>query len=376
MNLKRIAYIIAGVALLVGLWGLFDRLTNGHQNANYGSYVVWGLWVASYLFFAGAAAGSFMISTLDLLFKIKIFQGTGKTALWIGLVSLAAALISIWLDLGHMSRIWKVFLQGNLGSVMAQMVWGYTLFGLLLLASLFLAIRKPASGLLKVLMIVGLPLSLFVSGAVGALLGVEASRLFWHVGLLPVQFPIFSLASGAAAMLVAIGLFGSEKDPNRPQQLWVLSITTVVLAVVKLYFLWADFSQSMYGNVPQNVEAVRQVLFGPYWWAFWIIQILIGTLIPIFVLVQPRLARNPIWAGWMGVLVLLGFAVARANIVFPALTVPELEALTTAFTGPHLIFEYFPSLMEWAVTIGILGLAIMAYLVGSDRLPLKSKETA
>jgi molybdopterin-containing oxidoreductase family membrane subunit len=317
-----------------------------------------------------------MISTLDLLFKIKIFQGTGKTALWIGLVSLAAALLSIWLDLGHMERIWKVYLQGNMGSVMAQMVWGYTLFGVLMLASLFLAIRKPGSGLLKALMIVGLPLSLFVSGAVGALLGVEASRLFWHVGLLPVQFPIFSLASGTAAMLVAIGLFGSEKDPNRPQQLWVLSIATVVLAVVKLYFLWADFSQSMYGNVPQNVEAVRQVLYGPYWWAFWILQILIGTLIPIFVLVQPRLARNPRWAGWMGVLVLLGFAVARANIVFPALTVPELEALTHSFTGPHLSFDYFPSPMEWAVTLGILGMAIMAYLVGSDRLPLRSKEVA
>jgi len=376
MNLKRIAYIIAGLALLVGMWGLFDRLTSGHQNADYGSYVVWGLWVASYLFFAGVAAGSFMISTLDLLFKIKIFQGTGKTALWIGLVSLAAALLSIWLDLGHMERIWKVYLQGNLGSVMAQMVWGYTLFGVLMLAALFLAIRKPGSGLLKVLMIVGLPLSLFISGAVGALLGVEASRLFWHVGLLPVQFPIFSLASGTAAMLVAIGLFGSENDPNRPQQLWVLSIATVVLAVVKLYFLWADFSQSMYGNVPQNVEAVRQVLYGPYWWAFWILQILIGTLIPIFVLVQPRLARNPRWAGWMGVLVLLGFAVARANIVFPALTVPELEALTHSFTGPHLSFDYFPSTMEWAVTLGILGLAILAYLVGSDRLPLRSKEVA
>ena len=376
MNLKRIAYIIAGLALLVGLWGLFDRLTSGHQNADYGSYVVWGLWVASYLFFAGVAAGSFMISTLDLLFKIKVFQGTGKTALWVGLVSLAAALLSIWLDLGHMERIWKVYLQGNLGSVMAQMVWGYTLFGVLMLASLFLAIRKPQSSVLKALMIVGLPLSLFVSGAVGALLGVEASRLFWHVGLLPVQFPIFSLASGTAAMLVAIGLFGSEKDPNRPQQLWVLSIATVVLAVTKLYFLWADFSQSMYGNVPQNVEAVRQVLYGPYWWAFWILQILVGTLIPIFVLVQPKLARNPRWAGWMGVLVLLGFAVARANIVFPALTVPELEALTHSFTGPHLSFDYFPSPMEWAVTLGILGLAILAYLVGSDHLPLRGKEVA
>ncbi len=374
MNFKRAIYTISALALLFGLWGVFVRLTTGHREAAYGSYVVWGLWVAMYLFFAGTAAGAFMISTLDLLFHIKIFKGTGRTALWVGLVSLAAALLSIWLDLGHMERIWKVYLQGDLGSVMAQMVWGYTLFGLLMLASLYLSIRNPQSSLLRTLMIVGLPLSLFVSGAVGALLGVEASRLFWHVGLLPVQFPVFSLASGAAAMLVVIGLFGQKESPNRSEQLWVLSVLTVALAVVKLYFLWADFSQSMYGNVPQNVEAVRAVLYGPYWWAFWILQILIGTLVPIFVLVQPKLARHNGWAGWMGVLVLFGFAVARANIVFPALTVPEIQALTTAFSGPHLTFDYFPSLMEWAVTLGIVGMAVLAFLIGEDRLPLSSKE--
>lgn len=374
MNLKRAIYFISALALLIGLWGVFIRLTTGHREAAYGSYVVWGLWVAAYLFFAGTAAGAFMISTLDLLFHVKIFKGTGQIALWVGLVSLASALLSIWLDLGHMERIWKVYLQGNLGSVMAQMVWGYTLFGLLMLASLYLSIRSPQSSLLKTLLIIGLPLSLFVSGAVGALLGVEASRLFWHVGLLPVQFPVFSLASGAAAMLAAIGLFGSKISPNRSEQLWVLSITTVVLAIVKLYFLWADFSQSMYGNVPQNVEAVRAVLYGPYWWAFWILQILVGTLIPIFVLVQPKLARHNSWAGWMGVLVLLGFAVARANIVFPALTVPEIQALTSAFTGPHLSFDYFPSLMEWSVTLGIVGMAVLAFLIGIDRLPFQTKE--
>jgi molybdopterin-containing oxidoreductase family membrane subunit len=273
-----------------------------------------------------------------------------------------------------MERIWKVYLQGDLGSVMTQMVWGYSLFGLIMLAVLIVSVRSPESQVVKGLMIVGLPLSLFVSGAVGALLGVEASRLFWHVGLLPVQFPVFSLASGAAAMLAVIGLFGQREDPKRADQLLILSITTVILAVIKLYFLWADFSQSMYGNVPQNVQAVRAVLYGPYWWSFWILQILIGTLIPIFFLVQPRYARQNGWAGWMGVLVLLGFAVARANIVFPALTVPEIEALTTAFSGPHLTFEYFPSLMEWAVTLGITGLAVLAFLIGNDRLPLIKEE--
>lgn len=374
MTLKRITYGISTLAILFGLWGVYDRLAFGHQNVGYGSYVVWGLWVAMYLFFAGVSAGAFMIATLDLLFKVEVFRGIGKQALWLSLVSLACALLSIWFDLGKMERVWKVFFQPDFGSVMAQMIWGYTFFGLIVLVSLYLAIYKPTHKAQRILLIIGLPVSLFISGAVGALLGVEASRLYWHVGLLPVQFPIFALASGTAALLAVIGLFGPTDDPRRSQQLFYLSVATVILSIIKLYFIWADFSQSMYGNVPQNVAAVESVLFGDYWWAFWFIQILLGTLVPIVVLVQPKLARHNGWAGWMGVLVLLGFAVARANIVFPALTIPELEALTSSFTGPYLSFHYFPSLMEWAITLGITGIAVLAFLVGIEYLPLRGKE--
>jgi len=375
MTNKRFFYALGGLALLLGLWGFYNRLTSGHHNAAYGSYVVWGLWVAMYLFFAGIAAGAFMLATLDFLFEIKLFKGTGKAALWGALITLPAGLASIGLDLGHMERIWKVYVQPNPTSVMAQMVWGYTLFGLVILTSLWLTLRQPQRrGLIKALMVIGLFLGIFLSGGVGALLGVNAGRTFWHVGLLPAQFPVFSLASGAALMMIILGFFGPA-DPRRAQQLWVLGIVTVVLAVVKLYFLWTDFSQSIYGGIPHNVEAVNQVLFGRYWWAFWLLQIGLGTVLPVIVLVQPKLAKHDGWAGWMGVLVLFGFAVARANIVFPALTVPELEALRTAFTGPHLSFDYFPSAMEWAVTFGIVGLATLAFLIGTDRLPLFGKAT-
>lgn len=368
--LKKAAYAFGVLALLAGTWGFYSRLVLGHKDAAYGSYVVWGLWVAMYLFFAGTAAGGFMIATLDLLFRIPVFRGIGKVALWGALISLAAALLSIWLDLGHLDRIWKVYLQGNPGSVMFQMVWGYTVFGATIVISLLLALRQPESKALRIVMAIGLPVSLFVSGAVGALLGVNAARPFWHVGLFPVQFPVFSLASGAAMLLLALGLFGARTDPNRPQQLWILSLMSVVLLVIKLYFMWADYSQSIYGNVPMNVEAVNQVLYGRYWWAFWILQIAVGTLIPIIVLTQRRLAQHNGWAGWMGLLILVGYAVARSLIIFPALTVPELSALTTAFSGPHLTFDYFPSLMEWSVTAGIIGAAVLAFLIGSDRLPL------
>lgn len=370
MTFKRLVYAVCIIGLIFGLWGAYNRLTFGHANAGYGSYVVWGLWVAMYLFFAGVAAGCFMVATLDLLFRVEVFKGTGRLALWVGLVSLAAALLQIWFDLGHLDRIWKVYLQGNPNSVMAQMVWGYTLFGLLMLAALFLATRNPDSKLLRVLMVIGLPLSLFVSGAVGALLGVQASRPFWHVGLFPVQFPVFSLASGVAAMLAVIGLFGSDKDPNRRKQIHILAIVTVVLAFVKLYFLWADLSQTLYGNIPQNVLAAQEMLFGRWWWSFWIVQLLFGTVIPIIVLLIPKWRDNPKVAGWMGVLVLIGFGAARSNIVFPALAIPELEALTSAFSGPRLTFSYTPTLMEWAVTLGATAAVILAVLIGSKLLHL------
>lgn len=110
MTSHKKLFWIAVAALAVGVIGLADRLFLGHRDAAYGSYVVWGLWVAMYLFFAGVSAGAFAVATLDLLFKVEVFEGTGKTALWTAVVSLGGALLSIWLDLGHLMRIWKVYL--------------------------------------------------------------------------------------------------------------------------------------------------------------------------------------------------------------------------------------------------------------------------
>ena len=370
MNIKRITYIVGSLLLLSGVYGFANRLFIGERDVNYGSYVVWGLWVAMYLFFAGLATGAYMIATLEYLFGLKLFRKTGKAALWGALVTMPAALTTIGMDLGHMERIWKVYLQPYFGSLLAQMVWGYSLFIGIILLSLWTVQKRPQAAWIRPLFALGLVMAIFLSGGVGALLGVNASRAYWHVGLLPAQFPFFSLASGSAFMLLVLGWFGNRNDERRPQQLSVLGLLTIVLAVVKLYFLWTDFSQSIYGGVPDNVRAVNAVLFGEYWWTFWILQIGLGTVVPVIVLLQPKLAKNDLWAGTMGFLVLLGFGVARANIVFPALSIPELEGLSTAFQGPHLNFNYFPSLMEWSVVLGVVGATTLAFLLGNDQLSL------
>lgn len=368
-TLIKVLYVIGAVAFLFGLWGFYIRFFVGERAANYGSYIVWGLWVAMYLFFAGIAAGAYMIACLDYLFEIKLFKGTGKVALLGALVTLPAGLITIGMDLGHMERIWKVFLQPDFGSIMAQMVWGYSVFFVIIILSLWTVFQKPAAKWSKPLFGIGLFMTIFLSGGVGAFLGVNASRAYWHVGLLPAQFPFFSLASGVALMLIFVGWLAPKED-KKPNLLWSLALMSVVLGLIKLFFLWADFSQSLYSGVPDNIRAVNSILFGEFWWIFWFIQIGLGTLVPIIVLLQPKFGKNPKWAGAMGVLILIGFGIARVNIILPALAVPEFEGLSSAFQGPHLSLSYFPSLMEWLVLSGVIGLAILAFLIISDRVSI------
>ncbi len=59
------------VALVLGLLGLFDRITNGHTNANYGSSVPFGAWVVGYTYRSGLSARAFRMSARVCFSPVK-----------------------------------------------------------------------------------------------------------------------------------------------------------------------------------------------------------------------------------------------------------------------------------------------------------------
>jgi molybdopterin-containing oxidoreductase family membrane subunit len=154
----------------------------------------------------------------------------------------------------------------------------------------------------------------------------------------------------------------------------VLSLALLALLAVKAYFLWVDYSQALYGQTQEAVAVAGQILFGRYAWAFWILQVLLGIVVPAIVLIPERTSRRPALVGVVAIFVLVGLAVGRTSIIFPALALPEFEGLIDAFTGPHLTLDYVPSLMEWSVTIGVVGVSTLAFLVGTDLLPLFKRD--
>lgn len=397
--------IVALAGFAAGLYGVYDRIVNGHVNAAYGSYVPWGLWVAQYIYFIGLSAGAFLLSTLVYVFNVRQLEKVGKLALMTALVTLFAAMFSIWLDLGHPERAWKLLLQTNFRSIMGWMLWFYTAYFVLLLAEFWLAIRadlvawsdrsalarlltfgrndiSPAAisadrRLLRVLGSLGVPLAIAFHGGVGALFGVVGARPYWNSGLTPIMFLVGALLSGGALLTFLAAIFGPGLG-TREHEDTVLLLGRIVLGLLAFDVLleWAEYSVIYYASIPAHVDALRLVLFGNFWWVFWIIHVALGVVLPAVLLVASRRSVAAVAAACF--LIAFTFISVRLNIVIPALVLSEVKGLERAFTGPGLSFAYVPTLTEWLFAIWVASLAVLIFLAGLRWLPIlvQPKEVA
>jgi len=404
-GLKRLFWIAGAVLFVAGLAGWYDRLVYGHVNANYGSIVTWGLWVAAYIYFIGLSAGSFLISSLVYVFDMKRFERIGRVAVFTAVVTLFLALLSIWADLGHMGRAWEVMVYANFKSPMAWMIWLYSAYFLLLLLELWFLFRRDfvlgggqpgakgsvyrflafgsadgsaAAGardhkMVRVLATIGVPLAIMFHGGVGALFGVVAARPHWHSGMFPILFLLSALVSGGALLAVISAIFQDGLRKNRDT---VIALGQLVLAMLLLELLFqaSEFLVAFYGGIPGHVQGLKLMLAGPYWWVFWGWQLLLGTLVPIVILAGPT-RRNAGAVALAALLIAVGFAGVRLNIVIPGLAAEEIQGISRAISSPRMSAQYFPSLSEWLLTLGIVGLGLLLFGLGEWLLPTEGTGT-
>jgi molybdopterin-containing oxidoreductase family membrane subunit len=398
-GLKRLFWFSGAVLFALGLAGWYDRLAHGHLNANYGSLVTWGLWVAVYIYFIGLSAGAFLISSLVYVFDMKRFERIGRLAVFTALVTLFLALLSIWADLGHMLRAWHVVAYANFKSPMAWMIWLYSAyFALLVVEFWFLLRRDLVAGaaipgwrgsvyralslgsrdltdaaaardrtVVRVLATIGVPVAIMFHGGVGALFGVVAARPHWHSGMFPILFLLSALVSGGALLTVIAAIFQDGWHRNRDT---VLALGRMVLGLLLLDVLFqiSEMLVAFYGGIPGHIEGLRLAIGGPFWWVFWGWQLVLGTLVPVLLLVLPT-KRDPRWVSLAGLLVALGFLGVRLNIVIPGLAAEEIRGLSAAVASGRVTTHYVPSPTEWLLTFGVVGLGLLLFGLGEMLLP-------
>jgi Ni/Fe-hydrogenase subunit HybB-like protein len=399
MNEKnfKILVVAAIVGLVLGTIGLGNFLIFGKKTLNLGSYVPWGLWVALYLFFLGLTAGAFLITILTYVFRVKAFASIGPLSAFTVLVVLVCEIIIIGLDLGHMFRAYRFFVTPNLSSMMFWMVVAtlamvviYFLECLYLFRESLVAWSQEAGrrgqGFYRFLAggqqsydqadrerdhhrvyrlsLLSLPVGILFYGINGAIFGVLLDRPLWNT-MTPLIFILTALLAGGALITLLTYLLQREDEAIHKlgQVIRFLLVIFLLLEALQIFV-------GYYSGTLATTTSLNLIIVGPYWWAFWIIHLVLGSIIPLYLLIaRPEDSRAVAWACF---LIVITFVAVRLNFLIPDQAVYKLQGLDQAFYNHRLSTSYAPNLTEWLVSLWVISLGLLAFLLGTRWLPVTS----
>lgn len=346
-----------GILLGLGCIGMWLRITQGHLPAGYGSYAPWGLWIAIYFHGVGIAGGAFALGALGYILDWPGFTDKRalRTTIILSFAAFMPAFLGVWLDLGHPERAASIMLSPNFTSMMAFNAWMYNGF-MVVAGGAFLLSYATASSWLKPLLCLAGVLSLMFPSQSGAFFGVVDAKPFWNSALMPMLFLTGAITAGAAMLLAVRGLVrGGGED------LAITRLRTVVLAGIAAYavFEFAEFSIALW-NPTVHAPEVELIMWGPFWWVFWIVHLAIGMALPTVLLLTR--SRQAWW--WGALLVSICFISSRLNVLVPGQATGDLLGLQSAFQHERLTFVYQATAMEYLVGLFLVALGMGVFWIG------------
>ncbi len=380
-------YLLVGVMIVIGLWGVVRTVVYGLQVTNLTDRVPWGLWITHDLSAIGLGAGAFTFSAIAYLFKFTHFKGIARAAVFVGFIGYTSAMIALALDIGRPDRFWHPLVYWNVHSVLWEITWCVVLYSAILFFE-FLPIlleshmfdRWPGirvvgnflHKLTPVFAVAGMALSLLHQSSLGATYGVLSGRAIWFKPSLPVMFIMSAVAAGTALTLfltMVAGLFMRRDLISDDLKLRIARFSGYVMLAYLYLKLWDWAATSYYSHAPGTADALNRLqLATPYSQSFWWLEVFFGALVPAVIFLYPATRRNDrVLIIGLG-LAVIGLIVNRWNVTLSGLVVPP--QWSPGVLGNVIAAAYFPSTTEIAVTVGIIGYALLAFTLGVRHLPL------
>lgn len=365
-KLFKVLSLLWVITFSIGLIALIFKLATGERLAGYGSYVPWGLWVALYFHAIGISGGVFTVGMIGYFLNINGFRDNLRVILLVSAACVMTGLLAIWLDLGQGFRAYRIVTAPNFGSMMAFNAWMYNIFLASIMIIFFLSLKKERqsdlndkSGWLVPLLMLGFVLSIMYPSQSGAFFGVVDAKPFWSSALLPILFLVSAITSGSASLLLVFTFLYPENIDVRSQPLRMLRWITIFGVIFYFIAEFAEYSITFWSPNSHIREAVEMVLFGPFWWVFWIVHV--GGAVTALYLLFKRKSLPAIGTG--AFIVAVTFVSARLNILIPGQAVSELKGLKEAFYHERLRYDYTATTNEYliALFIGSFGVGLIFF---------------
>ncbi|SRR5581483_4487288 len=368
-----------GLLLVAALIGGIAVFWNGLWITNLTDLVPWGLWITIDLSSIALSAGAFTLCAAVYLIGLRRYQPIARTATFVGLIGYTMAMLSLLLDIGRPDRFWHALVYWNEHSLL----WEVTMCVVLYLTVLvfesmpifagfdWLKKRRPKLAAwmshlhhyAPYLAIAGLFLSMLHQSSLGATYGVIKARPFWFKPEMSVLFMYSAIVGGISLTLFASMLSARLTSKARINDGLIERVSYFVAwaLVGYLYFRFWDTLAQNYTYQPGRTEGLQLVTSGPLAFNFWFGEILLGTLVPMILLLTHATRRHPFWRMVALGLVVGGVVAYRwdTNISGLLMVISYLPGQpTVAYTS------YRPSLIEFITGAGVIAYGLLAFSLG------------
>ncbi len=362
----RAFYALAGLLGLVALIGLgaaHYMETHGHVVTGMNNQIVWGLPHVFAVFMIVAASGVLNVASIGSVFGKKIYKARAPLSGLLAIALLAGGLTVLMLDLGRPDRLIVAMTHFNFKSIFALNVILYTGFFAIVAIYIWTMMERKMNAYSKYAGFSAFIWRLALTTATGSIFGFLVARQAYSSAILAPMFVIMSFSYGMAVFILVQSFMyawnGLTLDSAILRRMKNLLAT---FAGAVLYFTIVYHMTNLYFAKQLAFEQFILLDGGVYTTLFWVGQILIGTLIPIGMLLHPTLGSKSKTVLIAAALVILGgFAQLYVLIVggqaFPLELFPGMQESSTFFDG--MIHHYSPSLPEFLLGVGGLGIAFL-----------------
>ncbi|MCT8137016.1 polysulfide reductase NrfD [Anaerobacillus sp. CMMVII] len=355
--------VVFGVLAAVGLFAAGTILVQGQSSLAATNLVPWNIFVSAYVFFVVTSTGLCFISAFGHVVGIHRYEIISKRAVTMSLIMLAVGMMAILLDIGRPLMMINMLFSPNPTSPMFWMGLLYGVYGFLLVMEL-ISIIKGNHKATKIWGTLGVLSALVAHGTLGALFGMLYARDLWYGEYMPIYFILSAFVSGLAALSLFIFLsYGSQKKYIPYKLEGLLSEIGRILAYALGALLFFIFWKSVAGLYAGKVET-QMLLFGEYAVRFWVFEVIIGILVPMFILANKSM-RTKGGIVLSAILVLTGLVMARLNLVIVGQLSRPFEQGLASYSANALEIMFFA---------GLFGIAGLLYMIASTILKFEKYE--
>lgn len=354
----------------LGLGAAHVMEERGHVVTGMDNQVAWGLPHVFAIFLIVAASGVLNVASVGSVFGQAAYKARGRLAGLLSMAMLAGGLMVLMLDLGRPERVivaatnynfrsmfaWNVLLYGGLAAVVALYLW--TMF-----ERRFNAWSRPAG-------IAVLVWRFVLTAGTGSIFAFLVARQAWGSALLPPLFIVMSFSWGMAVFLVVqAALYGWNRRTLDPAIGRRLARLLGIFVAASLFLVAVQHLTGSYFAKQQAFQAfvlLGQGGGGVFALLFWGGYVGLGSLLPLVLLLHPRLGGARATTAAAALVVLGAFAWLYVFIVggqaFPLDIFPGRQVSSSFADGA--VAAYAPAWPEWLLGIGGVGAAFLLTVVG------------